>query len=249
MSGVGSAEGGFSSAAGTSTRLRPAFARAAIGRLKELVPSGSGAPSTRVLSIESGSGVLVGQLARAGLNCWALASQQAVAAELNRSLPQVRVTSASLTALPIRSGGIDLLCIGAGLEQALTESALAEIRRVLRYGATLVQVINLMDGSVDWVQNLDALTSSASSSSQWLESPRESAYFAEPTVEFFPNSVPSSVNHELDRLRADLHAAAIASELQSAVLAAAQELLTAQVDSSGAIERPQDTALRYWRAV
>ena len=120
---------------------------------------------------------------------------------------------------------------------------------MLRYGATLVQVINLMDGSVDWVQNLDALTSSASSSSQWLESPGLAAYFAEPTVEFFPNSVPSSVNHELDRLRADLHAAAIASELQSAVLAAAQELLTAQAESSGAIERPQDTALRYWRAV
>ncbi len=249
MSGVGSAEGGFSSAAGTSTRLRPAFARAAIGRLKDLARSGSGSPFTRVLSIESGSGVLVGQLARAGLNCWAVANQQAVALELNRSLPQVRVASATLTALPIQSGEIELLCIGGGFERALTESALAEIRRVLRYGATLVQVGNLVDGSVDWVQNLDALTSSAGSSSLWLESPGESAYFAEPTVEFFPNSVPSSVNHELDRLRADLHAAAIASELQVAVLAAAKELLTAQADSSGAIERPQDTALRSWRAV
>jgi hypothetical protein len=249
VSGVGSAEGGFSSAAGTSTRLRPTFARAAIGRLKELVRSGSGSPSTRVLSIESGSGVLVGPLARAGLNCWAVANQQAVALELKRSLPQVRVTSATLTALPIRSGGIDLLCIGAGLEQAPTESALAETRRVLRYGATLAQVINLVDGSVPWVQDLAALTPSAGRSSQWLESAGLAAHFAEPTVELFPNSILSSVDHELDRVRADLHAAAIASERQSAVLAAAKELLTAQADSSGLLERPQHTVLRYWRAV
>jgi hypothetical protein len=106
-----------------------------------------------------------------------------------------------------------------------------------------------VDGSVPWAQDLAALTPSAGRSSQWLESPGLAAYFAEPTVEFFPNSVPSSVNHELDRLRADLHAAAIASERQVAVLAAAKELLTAQADSSGAIERPQDTALCYWRAV
>jgi len=249
VSGVGSAEGGFSSAAGTSTRLRPTFARAAIGRLKELVRLGADSQSSRVLTVESGSGILVGQLARTGLNCWALARKQDFAAELKRSLPQVRVTSASLTALPIRSGGIELLCIGAGFEQTLTESALAETRRVLRYGATLAQVINLVDGSVPWVQDLAALTPSAGRSSQWLESVGLAAHFAEPTVELFPNSIPSSVDHELDRVRADLHAAVVASERQSAVLAAAEELLTAQADSSGLLERPQHTVLRYWRAV
>jgi hypothetical protein len=249
VSGVGSAEGGFSSAAGTSTRLRPTFARAAIGRLKELVRLGADSQSSRVLSVESGSGILVGQLARSGLNCWALAYQQALAVELKRSLPQVRVTSASLIALPIRSAEIELLCIGGGFEQALTENALAETRRVLRYGATLVQVINQVDGSVPWVQNLAALTPGALSSSQWLEAPGVSAYFGEPTVESFPNSVPSSVDHELDRMRADLHAVAIASERQIGLQAAAKELLTAQADSSGLLERPQHTVLRYWRAV
>ena len=249
MSGVGAAEGGFSSAAGTSTRLRPTFARAAIGRLKELVRLGADSQSSQVLSLESGSGILVGQLARAGLSCWALAYQQAVAVELKRSLPQVRVASAALSALPIRSGGIELLCISGGFELALTESALAEIRRVLRCGAALAQVINLIDGSVPWVQNLAALTPSAGSRSQGLEAQQVSACFAEPTVELFPNSVPSSVGHELDRLRADLHAVAMASERQTGVLAEAKELLTAQADSSGSLERPQHTVLRYWRAV
>lgn len=259
MSGVGAAEGGFSSAAGTSTRLRPTFARAAIGRLKELVRLGADSQSSQVLSLESGSGILVGQLARAGLSCWALAYQQALAVELKRSLPQVRVASAALSALPIRSGGIELLCISGGFEQGLTEIALAETRRVLRCGATLAQVINLVDGSVPWVQNLAALTPSAGSRSQGLEAQgleaqgleaqQVSACFAEPTVELFQNSVPSSVDHELDRLRADLHAAAMAPELQIGVLAAAKEILTAQADSSGSLERPQHTVLRYWRAV
>ena len=254
MSGVGAAEGGFSSAAGTSTRLRPTFARAAIGRLKELVRLGADSQSSQVLSLESGSGILVGQLARAGLSCWALAYQQALAVELKRSLPQVRVASAALSALPIRSGGIELLCISGGFEQALTEIALAETRRVLRCGATLAQVINLVDGSVPWVQNLAALTPSAGSRSQGLEAQgleaqQVSACFAEPTVELFQNSVASSVDHELDRLRADLHAAAMAPELEIGVLAAAKEIFTAQADSSGSLERPQHTVLRYWRAV
>ena len=251
--GALSAAGGFSTAAGTSAPLRTVFARAAIGRLAELARSDGDPKTKRVLALDAGTGILVGQLARAGLNCWALDPQQNLALQIRRSLPQVAVGCASMTALAAQTGPIDLVCVGALEEQPEPELVLAEARRVLRPGAVCAQVVNRVDLSVAWIRDLSelgAIDCDARLGAGVFAATLEG--FSDLTEESFANPFRTSVDVELDRAGSTARRLAMSEAEQRALLATAKELLAAHTestDSTGALEFPQNTVLRYWRAV
>lgn len=248
--GALSAAGGFSTAAGTSARLRPFFARAAVGRLVELARSCGDKRDARVLSLDARTGILVGQLARAGTSCWAVDPEPTLALRLYRSLPQVAVSCTEMSALAVQTASFDLVCVGGLGEQPETQPDFAETRRVLHPGAVFAQVFNLVDLSLIWMQDLAELIElDRNLRLSELQVSLSAAGFSESNMELFANPLRTSVDLEFERLRDTAQLLAIDEAQEAALLSAAKELLFAQADSAGAVERSQQTVLRYWRAV
>ncbi|MEX0767512.1 MAG: class I SAM-dependent methyltransferase [Microthrixaceae bacterium] len=261
------AVGGFSTAAGTRPRLRPVFARAAIGRLAQIVRSGSsagtgGIQGSRVLLPEAGTGILAGQLARAGLQVLASDSNQHLAVQLTRSLPQVAVSCASLNALPVQSGTIDLICFAQESEQDSEGMMDSEVFRVLRPEASLALLVNQQDNSSPWAQDLTELTATitatltatpitAGTQEQLAAEafPKVSKYFSDPVCESFAHPVLSSVDQLVQQLRSSAAATQMLPTEQALLLEQARQLLSDHADSSGALELQQHTVLWLWRAV
>ena len=140
------AAGGFSSAAATYARIRPTYARGAIGAIKALCPNGAS-----VLDVAAGTGILSGQLVRAGLDVAAVEPLDAMARQLRLSLPEVALTRCVAEALAVRGRSIDLISVGQGFHWFDVDRALSEAARVLRPGGVLALVWNVRDESVDWV--------------------------------------------------------------------------------------------------
>ena len=248
--GVSATAGGFSSAAGNSIRQTPFFARAAVGRLAELARFGEGQKAARVLNVEAGSGILTGQLARAGLRCWALDSRFAMAQELRRCLPQVAVCSATALAIPLRSSSIDMFCVGFADDSLPTQFDPAEAHRVLRTGGAWVQVWNELDESVPWVQEWLALLADsptvAERSSRVLNQPEG---FSDPAEESFANPLRSSVEDAIEKFRGGAEVSVMPVATQTALLGKANELLVSQVDAQAVLQLPLQTSLSYSRAI
>jgi SAM-dependent methyltransferase len=129
----GPAAGGFAAAAPGHRRSRPAYERQVIGFLKELVPTGG-----LVLDVGAGTGVLTGQLHRAGLRVIAVESTADGVRQLALALPSVPVLSARSDALAVRDACIDLLVVAGDHDRAAP--VWDEALRVLAPGATLALV-------------------------------------------------------------------------------------------------------------
>jgi len=259
--------GGFSTAAGTRPRLRPVFARAAIGRLAQIIRSDSGAGAgtstaagglqgKRILVADARTGILAGQLARAGLAVWALEADQELAVQLKRSLPQVAVSCASLSALAVKNASIDLFCIEQSDTQADTSFVAQEVHRVLRPQAMLALLVNLQDLSEPWEDELALLkaTEPAPLTARPTVQPAAelmgvSEYFSDTIRESFAHPVQSSVTHELERLRSSAAVAQMLPAEQAVLLDNAQQVLSDHADLTGALEHKQHTELLLWRAI
>lgn len=167
MSERPTAAGGFASAAPTSTRLRPAYARHAIGQLKETLVVGA-----RVLDLRAGTGILTGQLARAGVRVIAVEPVAEMTDQLRRALPSVPTLRSHADALPFADETFDALVVGDRFHQAdsllaagqepdaatvARETLVAEAARVLRPGGVLAALSNRIDESVDWVRRFEQM--------------------------------------------------------------------------------------------
>lgn len=124
--------GGFAAAAPGHRRSGPAIDRQVIGFLKQQVP-----PGGLVLDVGAGTGVLTGQLHRAGLSVVAVERHADGIRQLGLALPSVPVLSARSDALAVCDACIDLLVVSGERDAELSWD---EARRVLRPGATLAVV-------------------------------------------------------------------------------------------------------------
>jgi hypothetical protein len=112
------------------------------------------------------------------------------------------------------------------------------------------QVFNLVDLSLIWMQDLAELIElDRNLRLSELQVSLSGAGFSESNMELFANPLRTSVDLEFERLRDTAQLLAIDEAQEAALLSAAKELLFAQADSAGAVERSQQTVLRYWRAV
>jgi SAM-dependent methyltransferase len=186
----------FDRVAETYARARPGYPAAAVEWL--LTP----APGRRVVDLAAGTGKLTQALVAAGAVVVAVEPLRNMRAELERSLPAVRVLDGSAEALPLADGSADAVCVAQAFHWFDPEPALAEIARVLVPGGVLGLLWNLRDDGVEWVRELsvairgagDVLTESRSIAERPLD---HSAFGAVQRREF-----PNPVTFDRERLRA-----------------------------------------------
>lgn len=240
------AAGGFSAAAATYARIRPTYARPAIGAIKELCPVGG-----RVLDLAAGTGILTGQLVRAGLDATAVEPLDAMARQLRLGLPAVPLLLGVAEALPIGSGLVDLLCVGQGFHWFDAPAALDEAARVLRPGAALALIWNARDGATPWVAELTQLVEDRAGGRPyddhrerpWAEVVAAGGGFTDLEVQRFPNPVPTTRSGVIDRLRSTSFVAALDEPARDDLLAAAEALLARHPELTGTFDYPHETVL------
>lgn len=136
-------QGAFASAAAPGLGRAPrTHARAALGQVADLLGRDRGrrgpAPS---LHLGAGTGILTGQLHRAGVPLVAIERDPVARAQLRRALPRLPVVDAARAALPFADGSLPAVVVTDGAV-VRDESALAEVARVLAPDAPLVLVLD-----------------------------------------------------------------------------------------------------------
>jgi SAM-dependent methyltransferase len=137
--------GGFSGAVGAQGRLWRPFARPAIGSVGDLL--GRDDEARLVLELAAGSGVLTGQLVRAGVGLVALEGRADACRQLGRALPGVPVVTVQGGPLPIRDAAVAGVVADLG-RWAGGPSLSAEVHRVLEPGGCLVLVEDTLRGDL-----------------------------------------------------------------------------------------------------
>lgn len=220
-----------------------------IGAIKDRMRGG------RVLDVGAGTGILSGQLTRAGLDVVAVDPLPEMVKQLRLSLPAVPVAIGVAESLPFRTGFLDGLCVGQAFHWFDARAALAEAARVLRPGGTLALVWNVRDESVAWVGALDELVAERTGGrpytdhreTPWSEVVATNGGFTEVGDELrVPNPVPASVDAVIDRLRSTSFVAALDDGPRSSLLEAARELLTGTFGLEGRFEYPHHTVVWMW---
>ena len=237
------AAGGFSSAAATYARIRPSYARPAIGAIKELVPAGG-----TVLDLAAGTGILTGQLLRARLDLRAVEPLPAMARQLRLALPAVPVVLGLAESLPVRDGSVQLLAVGQAFHWFDASAALAEAHRALAPGAALALIWNARDEATPWVGDLTRLVEERTGGRPyddhrerpWSEVVAEAGLFTPLVEQRFPNPVPTTVEGVIDRLRSTSFVAALDEADRERLLADARDLLAGYPDVVGSVEQPHE---------
>lgn len=246
------AAGGFASAAPTYARIRPTYARAVIGAIKEATPSGG-----LVLDLAAGTGILSGQLRRAGMWVVALEPITEMLEQLTLTLPEVPALRGVAERLPVRADTVDTVSVGEAFHWFDAHLALGEARRVLRAGGLLAIARNVRDASVDWVARYDdAVTSELPGGrpyerdAQLDDTVAAVGGFGRSEVLRVPNPRPSGPQMLVDRAASTSFVADAEPAARERVLGRVRELVTTHPDLAGrpTFELPYVTELRTWRA-
>ncbi len=242
--------GGFAAAAGVYARSRPTYARGAIGLLKSSIPDGE------VLDVAAGTGILAGQLVRAGCNVMAAEPVQEMNAQMRRSLPEVPSVAAVAESLPFVSGHFAGLTVAQAFHWFDAGAALKECARVLREDGVLALLFNVRDESVPWVARLTELMEEHSGGRpytdrrerSWEEVVADSGLFGTPIVERFANPVGSSPRALLDRVRSTSFVAVMEPDAREVLLGEVSELMrnTPELAGRETFEYPHITESYLW---
>ncbi len=243
--------GGFSSAAGSYARARPGYAREAVGLVKEAVRGGP------LLDLAAGTGILTGQLSRAGVEVYAAEPVPEMLEQLVRSLPGVPAVAATAEALPFDTGSFAALTVAQAFHWFDAPRALSEIARVLTEGGALAMLFNVRDESVDWVRELADLVEDRSGGRpysdqrerSWEQVVADHGAFGAATLQTFANPVPSSPASILERLRSTSFVAVMDHESRESLLAEAAELVAGHPELRGRerFDYPHRCEVRIWR--
>lgn len=225
------AAGGFSSAASTYARIRPSYARRSVGSLLETVRDIG--PRARVADVGAGTGILTGQLSRAGIDCVAVEPLPAMARQLRLALPEVSVALGVAEALPLADACVHAYTAAQAFHWFDPGAALDEAARVLAPGGWLFLIWNVRDETVPWVAALTALVESRAGGRPY-EDHRDgsiealvaaSRRFGAVEASRHPNPVPAGVEAVVDRVRSTSFVASMDREPREALVAETRELL------------------------
>ncbi|CAN5506222.1 class I SAM-dependent methyltransferase [soil metagenome] len=244
------AAGGFASAAPTYARIRPTYARSSIGELKQAIGT-----TGRVLDVAAGTGILTGQLARAGLQLIALEPVAEMLSQLQRSLPAVPAARGVAEHLPFAAGSVDAVVVGTAFHWFDGPAAVAEAVRILRPDGVLALLWNQRDNSVDWVRRYgEALLSERPEgrpyeSADWETVVRTASSFGPVERSSHPNPQPSSPAALVERAASTSFVADAAPEARDRVLERVRALAATHPDLSGRsqFDLPYVTELYLWR--
>jgi len=240
------AAGGFAAASPTYARIRPAYARGAIGLVKESCPRDG-----HVVDLAAGTGILTGQVARAGLRVTAVEPLPSMVDHLRRALPAVPAVLATAESLPFTSAVADVITVGQGFHWFAADAALDEAARILRPGGFLALMWNVRDESVPWVAELTQLVESRTDGRpysdhrelDWVDVVAGSGHFGEVRTESFANPVATTVTGVIDRVRSTSFVAVLDENRRAALLADVADLLAGHDELRGTFEYPHDTVV------
>ena len=149
MTGVHtSAQQGFSTQAVTYAQGRPDYPRQLTGWLTEALHIDA---QSTVIDLGAGTGKFTRLLSSLAPALIAVEPVQAMGAQLNKLLPDVRLVEGTADSMPLPTAVADALVCAQAFHWFSTEAALAEIHRVLKPDGRLGLVWNVRDESVDWV--------------------------------------------------------------------------------------------------
>lgn len=243
--------GGFTSAAGTYARVRPAYARESVGLLAERIPAGT------ILDVAAGTGILTGQLIRAGRRVIGLEPLAAMLSQFARALPGVPAVSGVAEALGFTGSAFSGVTIAQAFHWMDHERTVAEARRVLAPGGVLALVWNARDESVSWVRALTDLVEAHSGGrpySDHREQPWEELVGRYGALEHLgthrhPNPVASSPEAVVQRVLSTSFVAVMDPPARDALVGEVRELLAADAATRGRreFEYPHHTVVHLWR--
>jgi len=244
------AAGGFSAAASTYARIRPTYARPAIGAIKDLCPRGG-----RVLDVAAGTGILTGQLVRAGLDVTAVEPLAEMARHLRLALPAVPLVRGVVEHLGVRDDSFDVVTVAQAFHWFDFQAALSELARVLAPDGVLVLVWNARDASVPWVDELTRLVEQRTGGRpyddhrevSWSEVVAASGRFGPLDERRYPNPIPTTLDGVIDRLRSTSFVAVLDDAERAVLLDAARDLLAGHPELVGTFAYPHHTIVHAAR--
>jgi len=191
MSGVHtSAQQGFSTQAVTYAQGRPNYPRQLTGWLADVLRIDA---QSTVIDLGAGTGKFTRLLNALAPSLIAIEPVQAMAAQLAKLLPDVRLVNGTAESIPLASACADALVCAQAFHWFSTQAALAEIHRVLKPNGRLGLVWNVRDESVDWVAAITAIITPYEGdtprfhSGKWREA-FTGEYFSAPEMTCFPYS-------------------------------------------------------------
>jgi ubiquinone/menaquinone biosynthesis C-methylase UbiE len=144
----------FGSAAEAYDRARPAYPDAALDWLARTLELG---PGRTVLDLAAGTGKLTTGLARTRARVIAVEPSAGMLDRLRAALPEVEALEGEAEAIPLPDASADAVAVAQAFHWFATDSALAEIQRVLRPGGRLALVWNRRDLADPAQRALDAI--------------------------------------------------------------------------------------------
>jgi SAM-dependent methyltransferase len=225
---------GYSRAAETYARGRPGYPEALQAWLAERI-----APGERVLDLGAGTGKFTGLLSATGASVVAAEPVAAMREGFSTAHPGVPVFDAVAEALPFEDAAFSAVCCAQSFHWFATRAALAEIRRVLRAGGSLILVWNMRDESVPWIDRLGDIMRSLAGDSPRHESGEWRRLF--PAQGFGPLEETRLRNDQIgppervviDRCLSVSYVAALSPDEQADVAARLRRLLAETPETAG----------------
>ncbi len=140
--GVHEAVAGFGKSADAYDRGRPGYPSQAVDWIVKVAGLG---PGTTVVDLAAGTGKLTSALVASGARVIAVEPVAAMRARLAASLPTVEALDGTAENMPLRSGSADCVTVAQAFHWFSTDTALAEIARVLVPAGSLVLMWNRRD--------------------------------------------------------------------------------------------------------
>lgn len=229
MTGVHtSAQQGFSTQAVTYAQGRPNYPRQLTGWLADVLRIDA---QSTVIDLGAGTGKFTRLLNALAPTLIAVEPVQAMAAQLARLLPDVRLVNGTAESIPLACACADALVCAQSFHWFSTQAALAEIHRVLKPDGRLGLVWNVRDESVDWVAAITAIITPYEGdtprfhSGKWREA-FTGEYFSAPEMTCFPyNHVGSPQEVIMDRFLSVSFIAALPAAEKAEVTAQLRNLI------------------------
>lgn len=245
---------GFDREAASYASVRPRYSGAALDLIGGAIGVTAGA---RVCDVAAGTGIFTRQLIERGYRVTAVEPVDGMRHELAASRLDADVVAARAEALPFADQTFEAVVVAQAFHWFEADLALAESRRVLRPGGSLVLIWNVRDESVDWVARWTDLVHSMTGGRpyhdhrqrDWADVLAEFGGFTPVLRSSFPN--PQTVTHAsvVERTRSTSFVAALDDERQREVLDAVEEMIAGHPDLVGRDEFvfPYDTVVHWCR--
>ncbi|KWU47824.1 class I SAM-dependent methyltransferase [Pseudomonas palleroniana] len=239
-----SAQQGFSTQAATYAQGRPDYPRQLIGWLGEALGV---EPQSTVIDLGAGTGKFTRLLSTLTPALIAVEPIAAMAAQLIRSLPDVRLVEGTAESIPLGDATADAVVCAQAFHWFATQAALAQIHRVLKPGGRLGLMWNVRDESVDWVAAISAIITPYEGDTprfhtgRWREA-FTGKYFSAPELTCFPyQHVGSPQEVIMDRFLSVSFIAALPDAEKAKVRAQLQAL----IDTHPALQGRDSVAFPY----